>query len=127
MPLFDFEKRVQLYSLNSISEQMPISFKKGGHVFKEVSGKCGSCGSEIEDERLRGEVDNSFKDVAVVRAVGTCLACNTSTCFMFKFYADSRFSIYGKNGWRNVKIKQPDTYKTTLKKISQLLFPFIKH
>ena len=103
---FDMERRIELYSMPSINEQMPVKFKDGTE-WDNFDGYCGRCNLELPAEKVRGTVARPFEEVTVIQAVGICEACKVSTCYNYRIYPGLRITGQQKDGsWREWRYKK---------------------
>jgi len=81
-----------------IINQLPVNFSNGIAV-STFTGKCACCGRRFGAEEIRGKVDTSFANVAVIAAAAHCQVCNVVTDLSLRARPDRSVQKKEKGEW----------------------------
>lgn len=105
-PIFDFNRRKELWNAGPLSDKFPVKFPSG-ESWVSFSGMCAGCGQAIRDDYMRGEVTEGFKNIYHVNAVGYCPTCELATCFRYLLKNDSACGKNEEGNWVTWRVPTP--------------------
>lgn len=85
-----------------IRDQLPVRFRTG-FILETYLGTCWACNREIPEDALVGTINQSFKNVIVIEALGGCEHCMVVTPFHLRVYADRSYGMKVGTTWYRKK------------------------
>jgi hypothetical protein len=107
----------QLLAMNPIAAQLPVKFTNGAS-WQTINCHCSECNLVLGRDEVLGRISKPFDNVAVLEAIGICIACNLFTRFEYRFHDDLRITGRRADGWHTWRSrKSPSSFFTKFKKI----------
>lgn len=85
----------EFYARPKVSTYFPLVFKHGGRWLK-MTAKCAACDVLIDDDDVRGEVRNAFRDTFIIDADGYCQSCRKLSKIDIRLMSDLSMVTRGR-------------------------------
>jgi hypothetical protein len=113
---FDKEEIMRLWELGPIEQYFPLKFEDGAE-WKFITGKCAKCKRPIPPRYMRGEVQQTFREIFHAKIVGYCSDCHLVTCYDWNIKKDSMTGKDENGNWRVWGVRKVGKFKQFWDKI----------